>query len=82
MEGYGTAEQLEKELVDSIHRSAPIFEAEEIAQYLEKRYLWASDERLVEILDMVDVEANTADREAVAGWVSSNAIRPKKLLVT
>lgn len=77
-EEYGTAEQLQKELADAIHRSAPIFEAEQIAQYLEKRHLWASNEKLVEILDMVDVEANAVHREAVAAWVSSNAIRPKK----
>lgn len=79
-EEQGTEEELQRELAAAIHRSAPLFEPDEIAQYLEKRYLWASDETLVDILDAVDSEAHAVHTEAVAEWVKSNGIRARKAI--
>lgn len=79
-EGYGTAAELENELSEAIQRSAPWFDAYDLAQYLEKRYQWASDAQLVDILDAVATEASSVLREAIAEWVIANGIRPRQAI--
>lgn len=79
-EGYGTTAQLETELADAIQRTAPLFDGYALAHYLEKRYQWASDAQLVDFLEGVGLEAESACRTAVAEWVQANGIRPKKVV--
>lgn len=79
-EGYGTAAELENELSDAITRTAPQLDGYAIAHYLERRYQWASDSELVDILGSVAVEADSVLSEAVAEWVKANGIRPKRVI--
>lgn len=79
-EGYGTAVELESELSDAIKRTAPQLDGYALAHYLERRYQWASDSDLVDILDGVASEADSVLRDSVAEWVKANGIRPKKAI--
>lgn len=74
----GPSEILERELSDAISRCSPRFGVEEIAHYLEKRYLWKNDLELMDELYEVSTLAYEFRSQAVAAWVKANGIRPTK----
>jgi hypothetical protein len=72
--------ELEAELIDTLQRAAPLFDAYDMAKYMESKHGWSSDADLVDILDDAEMEAYSIRQTKVEEWVASNAIRPKKAI--
>jgi hypothetical protein len=76
--GLSRNEEIEKELADALQRTAPSFDADDIAEYLEKRYLWSCSEELIDVFFGVQLEVFEARAQAVADWIEANEIKPRK----
>jgi hypothetical protein len=77
---WASPAEVERELIDTLEHSAPLYDAYCMAKYLESNHGWASDAELVAMLDYAEMEAYSIREEAIAEWVKVNAIRPKKTI--